>query len=90
MYCSKCGSQNKEGSKFCKACGFSLQHVRQINQNKKQQPNQKFPKSHILIKIIPKNRNLIKQYPICRNNSPCYNSRHKRTQNQNNSLPFRL
>ena len=26
MYCSKCGSQNKEGSKFCKACGFSLQH----------------------------------------------------------------
>ena len=36
MYCSKCGSQNKEGSKFCKACGFSLQHVRQINQNKKQ------------------------------------------------------
>lgn len=36
MYCSKCCSQNKEGSKFCKACGFSLQHVRQINQNKKQ------------------------------------------------------
>lgn len=35
MYCSKCGSQNKEGSKFCKACGSSLQHVRQINQNKK-------------------------------------------------------
>ena len=36
MYCSNCGSQNKEGSKFCKACGSSLQHVRQINQNKKQ------------------------------------------------------
>lgn len=39
MYCSKCGSQNKEGSKFCKACGSSLQHVRQINQNKKQHNN---------------------------------------------------
>lgn len=34
MYCSKCGTQNKEGSKFCRSCGTSLQKNKPIKQNK--------------------------------------------------------
>ncbi len=36
MYCSKCGTQNKEGSKFCRSCGTSLQKNKPINQERKQ------------------------------------------------------